>query len=99
MPFEKTNSAFTFTEKGIATYAPRQSGVYGIYNGTEWIYVGEAKDMEERLYAHLRGNSDQSVRILRHKPTHYAYEQCDATARVARERTLIREFDPVCNKA
>jgi len=96
MPF---NSAigFDFTEKGIATYAPRESGVYGIYNSGEWIYIGEAKDMEARLYEHLRKQSDQSARIWRRDPTSYIFERCDAKSRTAREAELIRELLPTCN--
>jgi excinuclease UvrABC nuclease subunit len=99
MPFTNEGTHLTFDENGIAKYAPTGSGVYGIYKGTEWAYVGEAKDIEARLYAHLRGESDQSACILRHKPTHHAYETCDAKARLTRERALIGELDPACNKA
>ncbi len=80
------------------SYAPRESGVYGIYDNSEWIYIGEAKDMEARLYEHLRGQSDQSARILRRKPTHFIFERCDAATRVSREAQLIRELDPFCNR-
>ena len=97
MPFEKNNSAFTFDEKGIATYAPRQSGVYGIYNSSKWIYIGESKDIEGRLYEHLRGESEQSARILRHNPTGYSFESCDARTRMTRETELIAELRPVAN--
>jgi excinuclease UvrABC nuclease subunit len=97
MPFENTNTAFTFSESGIAGYAPRESGVYGIYNASKWIYVGESKDMEERLFDHLRGVSEQSARILLHKPTGYAYERCDAKTRMTRETQLMAELRPVAN--
>jgi excinuclease UvrABC nuclease subunit len=97
MSFSHTNSAFTFSEQGIAKYAPRGSGVYGIYNSAKWIYVGESKDMEARLYEHLRGESDQSERILKHNPTGYAFESCDAKTRMARETELIAELEPVAN--
>lgn len=97
MPFEHTSSAFTFTEDGIRKYAPRKSGVYGIYNSKNWVYVGESKDMEGRLYEHLRGESDQSARILKHTPTHYAFEACDADTRTDREADLIAELDPLEN--
>ena len=97
MPFEKTSTAFAFTEQGIAKYAPRESGVYGIYNSKNWIYIGESKDMEGRLYEHLRGESDQSERILKHNPTGYAFESCDAKTRTARETELIAELGPIEN--
>lgn len=93
MPFASAAN-FPFTENGIAKYAPRGSGVYGIFNSTEWIYVGESKDMEARLFAHLRGESEQSPCILRQKPTGYVFETCDAAARTDRESGLIRELRP-----
>jgi len=96
VPFS-TSVGFAFSESGIATYAPRGSGVYGIYNGSEWIYIGEAQDIEARLYEHVRGQSDQSARIARRNPTHYIFERCDAQARQAREAQLIAELAPVCN--
>lgn len=98
MPFS-TSTGFAFSEAGIASYAPRESGVYGIYNNSEWIYIGEGKDMEARLFEHARGQSDQSSRIKRRNPTHYVFERCDALTRVSREAALIRELDPVCNRA
>jgi excinuclease UvrABC nuclease subunit len=97
MPFTQ-KTGFDFNERGIASYAPRESGVYGIYNRNTWIYVGEARDMELRLYAHLRGESDQGPRISRNNPTHFVFERCDEATRKRLETSLIRELDPVCNR-
>jgi excinuclease UvrABC nuclease subunit len=97
MPFSNSSS-YSFTENGIATYAPRESGVYGIFNSGEWIYIGEAKDMEARLYEHLRKQSEQSARIWRRNPTSYVFEKCDAATRTVREAQLIRELRPTCNQ-
>jgi excinuclease UvrABC nuclease subunit len=91
------SASYPFTEAGIASYAPRGSGVYGIFNSREWIYVGESKDMEARLYAHLRGESEQSPCILNHRPTGFIFETCDSATRTAREFALIRELSPICN--
>lgn len=89
---------YDFTEQGILTYAPKSSGVYGIYNDSEWIYVGEAEDIEARLCEHLRGQSDQSPCIKRRKPTIYGYERCDASTRLTKEKALRVELNPHCNK-
>lgn len=97
MPF--ANSGYPFSESGIAGYAPRGSGVYGIYNSGQWIYVGEAGDIEARLFEHLRRQSDQSACIHSYRPTHFAYESVEAARRVNREQALIRECKPVCNRA
>lgn len=97
MPFNAT-AQNAFTETGILASAPRGSGVYGIFNANEWIYVGEAGDMEARLLDHVRGNSDQSARISRRNPTGFLCEPCAALTRVLREQALIRELNPTCNR-
>ncbi len=94
-----TGTGYAFTETGIANNAPAKSGVYAIYNKSEWIYVGEARDMQARLYEHLRGESDQSARILQHNPTGFSYELCDVLTRKDRETYWIGKLDPVCNRA
>jgi len=96
MPFNNT-MALGFTEAGIAKYAPRESGVYGIFNSGEWIYIGEAKDLEARLYEHVRKQSDQAARIWRRNPTSFTFERCDAATRTVREAALIRELKPTAN--
>jgi excinuclease UvrABC nuclease subunit len=96
MPFS-SNSGYSFSETGIASFAPRASGVYGICNKDTWIYIGEAKDMEARLYDHLRGVSDQSARIATQNPTLFVFERCDEQTRKAREAELVAELSPVCN--
>jgi len=87
-----------FNEAGILASAPRGSGIYGIFNASEWIYVGEAGDMEARLLDHSRGNSDQSARIRKRNPTGFTCENSPAQTRVLRELALIRELNPTCNR-
>lgn len=87
----------TFSETGIAGSAPKKSGVYAIYNRSTWIYIGEAKDIEVRLYAHLRGESDQSKCILKQNPTGFDFELCDEPTRMTREAYWIKRLGPVCN--
>jgi predicted GIY-YIG superfamily endonuclease len=97
MPFG-SDSSVVFTERGIAAYAPRTSGVYGIFNQKGCIYVGAAQDLEASLYSHLRGGTDESCWIRRQNPTHFAFEQCDEKIRNLREMQLIAELNPVCNR-
>ena len=95
-----TNNTHSFTETDIAAYAPTGSGVYGIYNGSanEWIYVGEAGNIETRLYEHYRKQSEQSLRIWRRNPTGFVFETvAGELARKARERVLIAELKPTAN--
>jgi excinuclease UvrABC nuclease subunit len=95
MPFPST-SGIAFTESGILT-APSSSGVYGVYNCQQWIYVSESADIQSSLFEHYRRESDQSACIWRSNPTMFTYELCDAYRRIARERTLIDELHPTCN--
>jgi excinuclease UvrABC nuclease subunit len=88
-----------FSEFGIFNSASTQSGVYAIYNSTKWIYVGEAQDIQARLFSHLRGESDQSTCILRNGPTGFDFELAPAlVVRKIRERFWIDRLDPVCNR-
>lgn len=69
------------------------------FNANEWIYVGEAENMEVRLYQHLRKQSDQGKRIMLRNPTGFVFERIGGElARKVREQTLIAELDPVCNR-
>lgn len=98
MAFTETTD-FAFTEEGILKYAPRSSGVYGIRNSSRWVYVGEAEDMEARLLSHVRRESDQGYCIFNNSATRYTFERVPGEyARKARERALIAELRPVCNR-
>ena len=97
MPIDNTIKN-AFSEAGITASAPRASGVYAIFNASEWIYVGESADMETRLFEHLRGTSDQSVCIWKRNPTGFICESSPAQSRVARETALRGELQPTCNK-
>jgi hypothetical protein len=96
MPFNNAVKN-AFSEAGILATAPRTSGVYGIFNANEWIYIGEAGDMEARLFDHLRGVSDQSTRIWERNPTGFICEACPAQSRVSRENSLVAELYPSAN--
>jgi len=96
MPFNNAVKN-AFSEAGILATAPRASGVYAIFNANEWIYIGEAGDMEARLFDHLRGNSDQSARIWKRNPTGFMCETCPAQTRVTRETALVAELRPSAN--
>ncbi len=82
----------SFTRRGIEALPPNQYGVYGLFKGNRWIYVGKG-DLRVRLFDHLRGDN---TCINSEQPTHFVTE---VTAHVdARERELILELDPVCNQ-
>jgi hypothetical protein len=98
MPFNSSGD-FAFNERMILAVATKGSGVYGIKNLSKWIYVGEAQDIENRLLAHVRGESDQSQCIFNYSPVHFVFEPIPGGAllRKGRERLLILELKPLCN--
>lgn len=82
----------SFTRAGIEWLNPDQHGVYGIYRSNAWIYVGKG-DIRARLLDHFNGDN---ACILREGPTHYL---CEVTRNAdSREKELIVELAPICNK-
>ena len=64
MPFKNSQSGYPWTALGIST-APSLSGVYGIYNRTGWIYIGETGDIAARLGEHFSGVPTATRRFAR----------------------------------
>jgi hypothetical protein len=79
----------------IQQYAPMESGVYGISNALEWIYIGETDDIRGALLTHL---SEYETPLMRSKPAGFVFEVCDREQRPARQERLIREYGPACNR-
>ena len=94
MPFEK-NAARVFTTMSVQKNAPSSSGVYGLSNAREWIYVGESDDVRTRLLEHLQ---EKNTPLAERNPTGFSFEACSHHDRIARQNRLIRELAPVCNR-
>lgn len=92
MPFPKQEGK-PFTRANIEAITPDQFGVYGLYKGATWIYIGKG-DIRERLLAHYNGDN---ACITRENPTHFCtWVTANADAE---EKKLTTEFDlPICNK-
>lgn len=78
---------------GINMVPESAFGVYGIFN-TGWIYIGKG-EIRNRLLAHLSGN-DGNPCLLPSGPTHFVYEVTPFAD--SREKQLINEFLPPCNR-
>jgi hypothetical protein len=61
MPFDQFIPR-PLTPVAVHTYAPTESGVYGISNAREWIYIGETDDIQNALLGHL-----QAARYFAHE--------------------------------
>jgi|SRR5579863_253479 hypothetical protein len=84
-----------FTPNAVHMYAPNASGVYGISNAHEWIYIGETADIQEALLAHVR---DGSASLMKRDPTGFVFEVCDQSTRPGRQGRLVSEYGPTCNR-
>ena len=94
MPFEQFVPR-AFKSSVIQTYAPATSGVYGISNAREWIYIGEADNIQGALLAHLE---ERSTSLMKLEPTGFTFEICDGGRRPARQDRLVLEYHPACNR-
>lgn len=93
MPF---NQPFprSFTDSSVRDHAPRLSGVYGVSNAAEWIYIGESDNIQESLLEHLR---EVSTPLLARRPTGFVFEISECAKRAARQNRLVREYEPAFN--
>ena len=85
-----------FTRRDIELFAPAKPGVYALWNGQQWIYVGEANNLRQRLLEHV---GVPGTCLSSHTPTAFGVELHDAQQIAARRDELIAEFRPACNQA
>ena len=93
MPFDRI-VPHPLTAASVQIYAPAVSGVYGISNAQEWIYIGETDNIQAALMGHLQ---DWSAQVMKKHPTGFVCEVCDGLRRPARQDRLIVEYGPACN--
>lgn len=84
-----------FTPNAIRMYAPTASGVYGISNAREWIYIGMADSIQDALLAHLK---DLQASLMKRLPTGFVFEICEASRCPVRQDRLVLEYEPACNR-
>ncbi len=94
MPFEQFTPR-SFTAGGVRAHAPTGSGVYGISNAREWIYVGAADNIQTALLDHLQ---DLDAPLMKRQPMGFVFEVCDRVRRSVRQDRLIVEYEPTCNQ-
>jgi hypothetical protein len=94
MPFERHGTR-SFTFNSVETNAPSVSGLYGLSNAREWIYVGECDDIKAQLQQHLR---ERNTFLTERHPTGFTFEVCAHGDRIGRQNQLVLELEPVCNR-
>lgn len=93
MPFEQFVPR-SFTPVSVRASAPAASGLYGVSNAQEWIYIGETDNIQTALLDLQGGDSAP----LKRCPTAFVFELCEPAGRRARQDRLILEYEPVCNR-
>jgi hypothetical protein len=84
------------TTEAIRAFAPATSGLYGVSNAHEWLFIGETDDIQGALLSHLR---DGNAPLMKKLPTGFVFEVCDRAGRPARQDRLVSEYGPACNRA
>ncbi|MCW5982560.1 MAG: hypothetical protein KIT09_31020 [Bryobacteraceae bacterium] len=85
----------SLTNKSVRAYAPPMSGVYGISNAREWIYIGETDNIQDSLLIHLQ---ELDTPLMRRQPTGFVFEVCGPALRFVRQGRLVLEYKPYCNQ-
>ena len=94
MPFDQLTPR-PFTSNSIRMYSPAAAGVYGISNAREWIYIGDADNIQGALLAHL---ADLHTPLMKREPSGFVFEVCEGARRPARQDRLVKEYEPTCNR-
>jgi len=94
MPFDQPFPR-SFTASSVREHAPPLSGVYGISNPSEWIYIGETDNIQAALLRHLQ---ELNTALLKRQPTGFVFEVCDRAKRPDRQDRLVLEYEPTCNR-
>jgi len=94
MPFENHGNR-SFTVMSIGKNAPPASGVYGLADARQWIYVGETADIQAELLRHLHNTH---AFLSEHPPSGFTYELTPAGQRIERQNQLVFELEPAGNR-
>lgn len=70
--------------------------MYGLSNGREWLFIGEANNIRARLLEHLER---PATLLMNRVPTGFTFEECPPSDRAVRQNALIRQLEPVCNRS
>jgi hypothetical protein len=95
MPFENHGNR-SYTPISVHKNAPAASGVYGLSDARQWLYVGEATDIRAELLKHLQ-HPEQFLR--ENAPSGFTYELSAPGSRVDRQNQLVFELKPIGNRS
>jgi hypothetical protein len=93
MPFQYS-LAHAFVTRSIRAHAPATSGVYGISNRREWLFIGSTNNIQATL---LEYSAEGNALLAGREPTGFNFEVCGPDTYGVRQQRLIQEYHPVCN--
>jgi cell division septation protein DedD len=83
--------SYPFEPSAIEAHAPAGSGVYGLHDESQQIFIGEAASLRDTLLRHLK----DPQQLFRHRqPKYFSYWECRAEACGERARGLIAKYQP-----
>ena len=88
------SAARSLTPISIRNNAPKASGVYGLCNNIEWVFIGESANIQASLLDLL---SNPAGPVISRAPTGFTFEICSAMSRASRQAALVKQFRPSCN--
>ena len=94
MPFADC-TAKSFTVPSVRKNAPELSGVYGLSNAREWLFVGQGNNIRAQLMEHL---NEVDTALMAQNPKGFAFELCPPSELIRRQDALVRELEPRCNR-
>ena len=94
MPFHQFVSR-PLNQLAVQRHAPATSGIYGVSNAREWIYIGETDNIQSALLTHLQ---ELKTVLMKREPTGFVFEVCDPAQRSSRQDRLVFEYEPACNR-
>jgi len=94
VPFENHGNR-SFTAMSVGKNAPASSGVYGLSDARQWIYVGETANIQAELAGHLRSPNGF---LKDHAPSGFTFELSAEEHRRERRNRLVAELDPIGNR-
>jgi hypothetical protein len=85
---------YSFTPRSIRENVPRSSGVYGISNAKECVFIGFSENVQTSLLDHLESVGSA---LMARTPTGFMFELCPLGMCLVRRDRLIAQLRPTCN--
>ena len=90
-----SSERFTLNRTSVLRNAPEESGVYGLCNADQWVYIGHSSSVRKALLEYLRG---QMPYVLQWQPKHFMFEVLPYKQRISRQKVLVAHYQPTCNR-